>query len=64
MNLMKTTLRITHDHVAALRDHAAEQRDSCSCSESRVFYDGQVFAYEAVCNMLLKVILDDDEKKE
>lgn len=62
MNLMKTTLRITHDHVATLRDHAAEQRDSCSCSESRVFYDGQVFAYETVCKMLLKVILDDEKE--
>lgn len=62
MNLMKTILRITRDHVIALRDHAAEQRYSCSCSENRVFYDGQVFAYETVCNMLLKVILDEKEE--
>ena len=62
MNIMKDTLRITHDHVAALRDHSAEMRDHCIASELRTFYDGQVFAYETVCNMLLKVILDDEKE--
>ena len=62
MNLIKKALLITHDHVATLREYSSEMRKQCKPGKNYEYFDGQFYAYDTVCKMLLKVILDDEKE--